>query len=341
MKIVHIESGFGNQMLSFAEYLVLKKLNPDDEIFIETLIYDIKECNDVICQWNGYELDRVFGINAPNIKDYLGDEKWQIVKDYVVASKFWENNWDYPAVYVEAFKLVGIELKNWRGSTYWTPASSAKASLTNNRLGYFIKRVLRPFYQKRYIEKMSTHDKIFLRSDESVFTGQFLGLSNMDGEIDFVRDEILQNFKFPPITDERNLSVLSEIESTESVAIHARRGDMLSSNGYCYKYGYFKRAVKYIRRHVKNPVFVFFGEPGSSEWCKENLDMFGVRASDRTVFVDFNVGNDSYKDMYLMSKCKHNIVTNSSFGWWGAYLNQNPDKITCSSSVYINTNKHF
>ena len=52
MKIIHIESGLGNQMLSYCEYLAIKKMNPDDDCFIETIVYDIPECNDVICQWN-------------------------------------------------------------------------------------------------------------------------------------------------------------------------------------------------------------------------------------------------------------------------------------------------
>lgn len=56
MKIVHIESGLGNQMLSFCEYLALKSVNPCDDVYIENIIFKIPECNDVICQWNGYEL---------------------------------------------------------------------------------------------------------------------------------------------------------------------------------------------------------------------------------------------------------------------------------------------
>lgn len=76
MKVVHIESGLGNQMLSFAEYLVIKKLNPSEECYIENLIYEIPECNDVIFQWYGYELERIFGIRAPNIKDKFSKEQW-------------------------------------------------------------------------------------------------------------------------------------------------------------------------------------------------------------------------------------------------------------------------
>ena len=78
MKIIHIESGFGNQMLSYCEYLALKKMNPDDEFYLETIIYDIPECNDIICQWNGYELERIFGIDTPsNIKTLFSADEWE------------------------------------------------------------------------------------------------------------------------------------------------------------------------------------------------------------------------------------------------------------------------
>ena len=65
MKVIHIESGLGNQMLSYSEYLAMRKANPTDDLFIETIIYDIPECNQVTCQWNGYELERIFHIFAP------------------------------------------------------------------------------------------------------------------------------------------------------------------------------------------------------------------------------------------------------------------------------------
>lgn len=59
------------------------------------------------------------------------------------------------------------------------------------------------------------------------------------------------------------------------------------------------------------------------------------------MFVDWNGGEDSYRDMQLMSYCKHNVITFSSFGWWGSWLNENPEKITISPSVWINTTNHF
>lgn len=73
MKVIHIESGLGNQMLSFCEYLAAQHANPYDKCYIETVIFDIPQCNDVICQWNGFELEKIFGINVPNIRAFSGN----------------------------------------------------------------------------------------------------------------------------------------------------------------------------------------------------------------------------------------------------------------------------
>ena len=141
---------------------------------------------------------------------------------------------------------------------------------------------------------------------------------------------------------EKNIEFAKFLDSCNSVFIHARRGDSLQANSYCYKYGYFQRAVRYIKKHIDHPVFVFFTNTGSIEWCKENSRIFGLDYSkDQVYFVDWNIGEDSFRDMQLMTHCKHGIITNSSFGWWGAYLIQNPNKITISPSLEINTTHHF
>lgn len=339
MKVVHIESGLGNQMLSYAEYLVIKKLNPNDECYIETMIYDIPECNEVICQWNGYELERIFGIHAPNIRDKFDEVQWTNIMDDLRKSEFWKHDWNYAPVITEALNRQGLNLINYRGEAVeYIPKRHIWSDLMDSRIGYDIKRWTRPLYQDSYRKKMDCSSKIFIQTDEDVFTGQQLGLRNYGANIDFVKAEILQAFQFPELKEKNNLEILNKIQNCNSVAIHARRGDMLQSNGYCYKYGYFKRATKYIRKHVENPVFFFFCDTESIDWCKANEKIFGLNFKKDTVyFVDWNRGKDSYIDMQLMGKCKHNIITNSSFGWWGAYFNQNPDKITCSPNVWINT----
>ena len=136
---------------------------------------------------------------------------------------------------------------------------------------------------------------------------------------------------FPEYTTEQNVNMSNLLDSTNSVFIHARRGDMLSANGWCYKYGFFKRAVKYIKKNVEDPLFVFFTNTGSIDWCKKHAeDIFGLKKEDKVMFVDWNAGDQSFRDMQLMTHCKHGIITNSTFGWWGAYLIKNPKKITIS-----------
>ena len=127
MKIVHIESGLGNQMLSFCEYLALKNINPEDDVYIETITYDIPECNNVVCQWNGYELDRIFGIQAPNIRSLFSDEKWEELMREIRDSEFWEKNWNYPVWFTKALNDCGFPVKNIRGD-FEEPAFAARYS---------------------------------------------------------------------------------------------------------------------------------------------------------------------------------------------------------------------
>ncbi|MFM2292543.1 MAG: hypothetical protein RIS29_2356, partial [Bacteroidota bacterium] len=84
---------------------------------------------------------------------------------------------------------------------------------------------------------------------------------------------------------------------------------------------YYKRAVDLICDKVENPVFYVFSN--DIEWVKEKFVFLG----DSMTIVDHNQGEKSYLDLVLMSNCKHNICANSSFSWWGAWLNQNQDKI--------------
>ena len=345
MKVVHIESGLGNQMLSYCEYLALKKINPDEECYVETIIYDIKECNDIICQWNGYELERIFGIKAPNIKDYCSKEQWESILNDIVLSEFWKKNWNYPVWFTKAFSNNGIYLINTRGDferNAECEKNRLKRILVESKVGNTSKRIIYGIFKNHYINQCSEKNAIFYKGKENIFTGQRLAFKLKGNGIEKIETDIKAAFRFPPLLDKTNLEMMSTIKATESVAIHARRGDMLGYNGDCYKYGYFKRAVNYIKRHVERPVFIFFCDPGSVEWCRQNEKVFGLDfRKDQVLFTDWNKGNESYRDLQLMAACKHNIITNSSFGWWGAYLNENPGKITCSPNITINTTHHF
>lgn len=353
IKVVHIESGLGNQMLSYCELLALQHVNPNAKCYVETLVFDYPECNEITCQWNGYELDTIFGITTPNVKTLFAEKDWAEIKEEVQASEFWRHFWNYPKYFTQIFAKHGLVLVNKKGD-YEDPNNPRFAHrrspiywgvrnilMNKNPLGAFLKYYLRQKQEAKYKFSCARPDRLFLRSDENIFTGLWLDFKYNGNRIEEIHDEILKTFVFPPFTDERNVELVNLLDTTNSVFIHARRGDMLSANGWCYKYGYFKRAVKHIKKNVPDPLFVFFTNTGSIEWCREHAeDIFGLNKNDRVMFVDWNAGDQSFRDMQLMTHCKHGIITNSTFGWWGAYLIQNPYKITISPMAEINTTYH-
>ena len=84
-----------------------------------------------------------------------------------------------------------------------------------------------------------------------------------------------------------------------------------------------------IEEKVENPTFFVFSN--DMDWVKKNIQI-----NSRVFYIDINSGNGSYKDMQLMSNCKHNIIANSSFSWWGAWLNENKNKIVIAPKKWIN-----
>ena len=197
MKIIHIESGLGNQMLSYCEYIAIKKMNPTEDCYIENIIYDIPECNEVICQWNGYELNRIFGINAPNIKNYCTEDQWLNILDEVRASEFWNKNWNYPVWFTNAFNNNGFNLVNMRGNfedinfmKKYSGKKTIKSKLVDTYVGNTIKRLYRNIKKNKYIEACNLTDKVFIKSKDDIFTGQFLSFKLLNNSIELIEDEI-------------------------------------------------------------------------------------------------------------------------------------------------------
>lgn len=120
-----------------------------------------------------------------------------------------------------------------------------------------------------------------------------------------------------------------------SVSVHIRRGDYLlrkhsKIHGLC-SLEYYLQAIQFIKSKSKDPVFYFFSD--DIPWARENF------CNPSYKFVDCNSGSNSCLDLYLMSQCKHNIIANSTFSWWGAWLNRNKEKIVVAPSVWFNDQK--
>ena len=133
----------------------------------------------------------------------------------------------------------------------------------------------------------------------------------------------------PPSKD--NAAMMKELASCESVCVHVRRGDYLSLgwSSVC-DYEYYRRAIEYIAEKVHDPVFYFFSNDHTEiEWLKNNWSFDGFNVK----YVDLD--NPDYEELRLMYSCKHFIVANSSFSWWGSYLSDNPGKIVCVPSRWV------
>ena len=132
-----------------------------------------------------------------------------------------------------------------------------------------------------------------------------------------------KKLEFPTVNNPKNIEMARKMQKCNSVSIHLRRGDYLTKEnramfgGICTE-EYYDAAISYIRSVVPDArFFVFSDDP---IYAKEK---YGEK---QFTIIDINHGKDSFFDIYLMSQCKHNICANSTFSFWGARLNQNPEK---------------
>ena len=154
------------------------------------------------------------------------------------------------------------------------------------------------------------------------------------------REKLRQIYKFPKFTDLRNIDLAERMEKNESVALHVRRSDHMYDNGQLFERGYFGRAVNYMKENVSEPVFYIFSD--EPDWCKSNLELLGLSTKDEITIIDWNTEKQSFRDMQLMTYCKHNILAISSFSWWGYYLSNYSKKVVCAPNGYwLEVSVHF
>lgn len=138
-------------------------------------------------------------------------------------------------------------------------------------------------------------------------------------------------FKTPLVN--RNAKLAEQIGQVNAVSLHVRRGDYAknprtnATHGLC-SLDYYQAAIQYIADRVEQPCFFIFSD--DIAWVKDNLKMdFPCQ------YVDHNQGAESYNDMRLMCLCQHQIIANSSFSWWGAWLNPGPEKIVVAPQKWF------
>ena len=167
-----------------------------------------------------------------------------------------------------------------------------------------------------------------------IYLGTWQNEKYFKGISGIVRDA----YAFPPFRSERNIKLAEAMSKQNSVAIHVRKAPdytkELLFRGTCPD-DYYSRALEYVRAHVDSPVFYVFAD--NPEWVKEHFSGFEY------TLVDWNPvsGPENYLDMQLMTCAKYNIISNSTYSWWGAWLNPNPGKFVIAPAVWFNPEMPF
>ena len=149
-----------------------------------------------------------------------------------------------------------------------------------------------------------------------------------------IEDLIRKDFTFASEPKNHNKEIAKAITSQQAVSLHIRRGDYVnipSTNefhGTC-SIEYYQKAIEYILSKVSNAVFYIFSD--DLPWAKENLKVSALH-----IFVEGNDAVTNYEDLRLMSLCQHHIIANSSFSWWGAWLNPSKTKIVIAPGKWMN-----
>jgi len=195
-----------------------------------------------------------------------------------------------------------------------------------------IRRELHLNYPEICFEKNFSYDFKLKESKPPVYLrGFFQSYKYLQG----FEDMLQERFRFPEDSlDDINKNYLDKIKLTNSVSVHIRRGDYVKDritqefHGNC-TLDYYNDAI--ARINCNNTVCEFFFFSDEIEWVvREFKDLLFKKH-----FIGHNKERNSWKDMLLMSNCKHNIIANSSFSWWAAWLNKNPKKTVITPKVWF------
>jgi hypothetical protein len=148
-------------------------------------------------------------------------------------------------------------------------------------------------------------------------------------------DDIREKLTYKKELSNENQRYLEEIKSNSTVSVHIRRGDYIEKKNVANHFAkvtavYFNDAIKYISSKAKIDKLVVFSD--DIQWVKDNL-----RFDYECIYIE-NDGPD-FQHQYLMSQCNHNIISNSTYSWWGAWLNPDKEKIVCAPERWFANEK--
>ena len=367
MKIVRLSHGLGNAMFQYCIYLQLKKMYKDEKIYVDTSFYKLTDYPNELPKVLGssleaYDINEEF-IKDKNYLEKLDKLRyWRKLgfnsyhelirgnKEKIYAKLDGKLSYiELPLLYKEEFNGLNIispnemkmddivekvkENKNCLAESEFITVKHAIAEFINNSLNGTAKlkyNLIRdPCVRRRLIKQILSfkrpdwchYGNISIVTSEDTYYNIYGDSCNIEG----IEDEVRNAFKFLPFYDEFNIEMAEKIAQSESVAIHARVVNFEYGMKEILARNYYQKAVNHIKGKIDKPIS-FFVFSDNVNWCRENLDILGLSNED-IIFVDYNKGENTFRDMQLMSLCKHIIIPNSTFSWWAGYLIKNPNKI--------------
>ena len=223
-----------------------------------------------------------------------------------------------------------LELAYFDRLVYETCTAEEKAELIGREdLTGKLRRKLLPFTVHWFQESKMYHPEILDFTD--MYLSGYFACEKYYSDILY---DLREKIQFPKSTNPLNKKMAEEMRGCNSVSIHIRRGDYLKPEnaamfGNICTDAYYETAMEKIKEAVPDAHFYLFSDDIAYVEQKYVGDAYTI--------VDINHGSDSFYDMWLMSRCKHNICANSTFSFWGARLNGNEDKIMIRPTIHKNS----
>jgi hypothetical protein len=229
--------------------------------------------------------------------------------------------------------IVSTRLMGGLGNIMFQIASAYSVSLRDNKemicdtRDMVIPHKPYTFYAENILRKVKFSDSIMNQIHINEVGFHYVQIPKLKGNVKLIghfqsekyfidhKNEILDLFEIDEKTKTNLLEKYGDIINQDTCSIHVRRGDYLKFPNHhpIQSISYYENAIKIIGEEKH---FIIFSD--DIKWCEENFNFLKNKT--------FVSGNMDYEDLYLMSMCKHNIIANSTFSWWGAWLNKNKNK---------------
>ena len=277
-----------------------------------------------------------------NISGGLGNQMFQYA--FLLAMK--EATGDDVLMDVSKFATYklhnGFELDKVFNITARCATKEELKKVTRYTTNYKLSRIYRKFLPKKKTEILEPPrcpfvQDIFYKTKGDCF---YEGIWKNHKYFDSIRPLILKEFTYKLPLSKQNIEYGEKFAGRTTVSLHIRRGDYLLHKNYIglCGLGYYSRSIAYVKeKYGKDVSFAIFSN--DMRWCKDNI--LPLLKGYEFTLVDWNIGNESYNDMRLMSFCKVNIIANSSFSWWAAYLNCNDNPLVIAPAKWTNADVQF